>query len=137
MKSLRLGVNIDHVATVRNARGGDNPDPIRAALMAQAGKPWAYYHAHNEYLQLAYEGGAVALALLAAWLWTHRRAFRGAHGPSLVALGLVAVAWFPFHVAAMAGPLLVLLGLATAPVILTDEECARALMCEATPEGVA
>ena len=36
MKSLRLGVNIDHVATVRNARGSDNPDPIRAALMAQA-----------------------------------------------------------------------------------------------------
>lgn len=36
MKSLRLGVNIDHVATVRNARGGDNPDPVRAALMAQA-----------------------------------------------------------------------------------------------------
>jgi len=36
VRSLRLGVNIDHVATVRNARGGDNPDPIRAALMAQA-----------------------------------------------------------------------------------------------------
>jgi pyridoxine 5-phosphate synthase len=33
---LRLGVNIDHVATVRNARGGDNPNPTRAALMAQA-----------------------------------------------------------------------------------------------------
>jgi pyridoxine 5-phosphate synthase len=33
---LRLGVNIDHVATVRNARGGDNPDPVRAAMMAQA-----------------------------------------------------------------------------------------------------
>ncbi len=32
---LRLGVNIDHIATVRNARGGDNPDPVRAALMAQ------------------------------------------------------------------------------------------------------
>jgi pyridoxine 5-phosphate synthase len=31
---LRLGVNIDHVATVRNARGGDNPDPVRAALIA-------------------------------------------------------------------------------------------------------
>jgi pyridoxine 5-phosphate synthase len=30
----RLGVNIDHVATVRNARGGDNPDPVRAALLA-------------------------------------------------------------------------------------------------------
>ena len=35
---LRLGVNIDHVATVRNARGGDHPDPVRAAeLAARAG----------------------------------------------------------------------------------------------------
>ena len=31
---LRLGVNIDHVATVRNARGGALPDPVRAALLA-------------------------------------------------------------------------------------------------------
>ena len=31
---LRLGVNIDHVATIRNARGGDLPDPVRAALLA-------------------------------------------------------------------------------------------------------
>jgi pyridoxine 5-phosphate synthase len=31
---LRLGVNIDHVATVRNARGGAHPDPVRAALLA-------------------------------------------------------------------------------------------------------
>ena len=36
MSKLRLGVNIDHVATVRNARGGDNPDPVRAAILAQA-----------------------------------------------------------------------------------------------------
>jgi pyridoxine 5-phosphate synthase len=35
MTRLRLGVNIDHVATVRNARGGDNPDPVRAARLAQ------------------------------------------------------------------------------------------------------
>ena len=34
MRHIRLGVNIDHVATVRNARGGDNPDPIRAAKLA-------------------------------------------------------------------------------------------------------
>jgi len=32
--SLRLGVNIDHVATIRNARGGELPDPVRAALLA-------------------------------------------------------------------------------------------------------
>jgi pyridoxine 5-phosphate synthase len=31
---IRLGVNIDHVATIRNARGGDHPDPVRAALLA-------------------------------------------------------------------------------------------------------
>lgn len=31
---LRLGVNIDHVATIRNARGGVHPDPVRAALLA-------------------------------------------------------------------------------------------------------
>ena len=35
MNKLRLGINIDHVATVRNARGGDNPDPVRAARLAQ------------------------------------------------------------------------------------------------------
>ncbi len=33
---LRLGVNIDHVATIRNARGGDHPDPVKAAIAAQA-----------------------------------------------------------------------------------------------------
>ena len=32
---LALGVNIDHVATVRQARGGAHPDPVRAALMAE------------------------------------------------------------------------------------------------------
>ncbi|GAB6053291.1 pyridoxine 5'-phosphate synthase [Magnetospira thiophila] len=37
-RPLRLGVNIDHVATIRNARGGRHPDPVRAAeLAARAG----------------------------------------------------------------------------------------------------
>ncbi len=35
-KKLRLGVNIDHVATIRNARGGLHPDPVRAAHEAMA-----------------------------------------------------------------------------------------------------
>ena len=34
-RALRLGVNIDHVATVRNARGGAYPDPLRAAKLAE------------------------------------------------------------------------------------------------------
>jgi pyridoxine 5-phosphate synthase len=33
--ALRLGVNIDHVATLRNARGGVHPDPVKAALLAE------------------------------------------------------------------------------------------------------
>ncbi|MBN9018811.1 MAG: pyridoxine 5'-phosphate synthase [Rhizobiales bacterium] len=37
-RNLRLGVNIDHVATIRNARGGDHPEPLRAArIAAEAG----------------------------------------------------------------------------------------------------
>jgi pyridoxine 5-phosphate synthase len=35
-RRLRLGVNIDHVATIRNARGGPHPDPVRAAHAAAA-----------------------------------------------------------------------------------------------------
>jgi pyridoxine 5-phosphate synthase len=38
VQHLRLGVNIDHVATIRNARGGEHPDPVRAAeIVAQVG----------------------------------------------------------------------------------------------------
>jgi pyridoxine 5-phosphate synthase len=36
LRPLRLGVNVDHVATVRNARGGKHPDPLRAAEIAIA-----------------------------------------------------------------------------------------------------
>ena len=36
MPPLRLGVNVDHVATIRNARGGQYPDPVRAAKLAIA-----------------------------------------------------------------------------------------------------
>ena len=35
MSRIRLGVNIDHVATVRNARGEIYPSPLRAALLAE------------------------------------------------------------------------------------------------------
>ena len=34
MRQIRLGINIDHVATIRNARGGIHPDPLRAAMLA-------------------------------------------------------------------------------------------------------
>ena len=35
MKKMRLGINIDHVATVRNARGGNHPDPLNIAMIAE------------------------------------------------------------------------------------------------------
>ena len=35
MNRVRLGVNIDHIATIRNARGEDYPNPLKAALIAQ------------------------------------------------------------------------------------------------------
>lgn len=37
MRKIRLGINIDHVATVRNARGGSHPDPVAAAVLALEG----------------------------------------------------------------------------------------------------
>ena len=51
MKSghLRLGVNIDHVATIRNARGGDHPDPMRAAaIAAEAGADGITIHLRED-----------------------------------------------------------------------------------------
>src|SRR2546421_10365045 len=46
---LRLGVNVDHVATLRNARGGGRPDPVRAALLAiEAGADGITAHLREE-----------------------------------------------------------------------------------------
>lgn len=46
---LRLGVNIDHVATIRNARGGMHPDPLRAAAMvAEAGADGITIHLRED-----------------------------------------------------------------------------------------
>src|SRR3546814_14334086 len=49
MRHLRLGVNIAHVATVRNARGGAHPAPLRAALIARdAGADGIPHHLREE-----------------------------------------------------------------------------------------
>jgi pyridoxine 5-phosphate synthase len=66
---LRLGVNIDHVATIRNARGGAYPDPIRAALIAQeAGADGITAHLREDRRHIIDEDiahliGAIALPL--------------------------------------------------------------------------
>jgi len=49
MRLVRLGVNIDHVATLRNARGGEHPSPIRAAQIAeQAGADGITIHLRED-----------------------------------------------------------------------------------------
>ncbi|CAA9492564.1 MAG: Pyridoxine 5'-phosphate synthase [uncultured Sphingomonadaceae bacterium] len=62
---LRLGVNIDHVATVRNARGGDHPDPVRAALIAaEAGADGITAHLREDRRHITDEDIARLRALL-------------------------------------------------------------------------
>ncbi|MBP6031721.1 MAG: pyridoxine 5'-phosphate synthase [Sphingobium sp.] len=63
---LRLGVNIDHVATIRNARGGDHPDPVRAALLAvNAGADGITAHLREDRRHIRDEDIASLMAALA------------------------------------------------------------------------
>ena len=56
MRTLRLGVNIDHVATIRNARGGPHPDPLRAAQIAiEAGADGITAHLREDRRHIADE----------------------------------------------------------------------------------
>jgi pyridoxine 5-phosphate synthase len=62
---LRLGVNIDHVATIRNARGGDHPDPVRAAVMAvEAGADGITAHLREDRRHIRDEDIASLMAAL-------------------------------------------------------------------------
>ncbi|EQB01344.1 pyridoxine 5-phosphate synthase [Sphingobium wenxiniae] len=63
---LRLGVNIDHVATIRNARGGTHPDPVKAALMAvKAGADGITAHLREDRRHIRDEDIATLIAALA------------------------------------------------------------------------
>jgi pyridoxine 5-phosphate synthase len=62
---LRLGVNIDHVATIRNARGGTHPDPVKAALMAvKAGADGITAHLREDRRHIRDEDIATLIATL-------------------------------------------------------------------------
>ena len=63
---LRLGVNIDHVATIRNARGGDHPDPVKAALAAaSAGADGITAHLREDRRHIRDEDISALMAALA------------------------------------------------------------------------
>lgn len=62
---LRLGVNIDHVATIRNARGGEHPDPVKAALLAvKAGTDGITAHLREDRRHIRDEDIATLMAAL-------------------------------------------------------------------------
>lgn len=63
---VRLGVNIDHVATVRNARGGSHPDPVRAARVAlEAGADGITAHLREDRRHIT-DADIAALSMLCA-----------------------------------------------------------------------
>lgn len=63
---LRLGVNIDHVATIRNVRGGDHPDPLRAAMLAvEAGADGITAHLREDRRHIRDEDISSLMATLA------------------------------------------------------------------------
>ena len=62
---LRLGVNIDHVATIRTARGGEHPDPVKAALLAvKAGADGITAHLREDRRHIRDEDIATLMAAL-------------------------------------------------------------------------
>ncbi len=81
-----------------------------AQLAAQPGRTEVFYQAHNEYLQLFFEGGLVAMACLVGFAWRHRRALMVSG--SAVALGVICAGTFPLHVAPTAATALLVLILA-------------------------
>lgn len=86
---------------------------IPAIERASGGVPAApvFFHAHNDVLQLFYEGGAVALVLACGWLWAHRAVFLGRYGGCWVALLVGSFGHFGFRLAVTGTTALVLLGL--------------------------
>lgn len=72
--------------------------------------------AHSEWVQTVFEGGLVALALVCGWLWSNREMFSSPYAGSVVAMLVMSTAWFIFHNANMALPMLVLLGAAMSPL---------------------
>lgn len=73
-----------------------------------------WLQAHNEYVQILFEGGIVAAAIVVMWLYTHRKAFLvDPWGPAMIAIAVDAAGMFPFQIPAVAILCLVCIGLGT------------------------
>jgi len=72
-----------------------------------------FYRGHNEWLQILYENGIVAVAVLGAWIYAHRRMFSGQYGGAVLATLVCSVGMFGFRLAMTGCIAVVILGLAT------------------------
>lgn len=73
-----------------------------------------FIQAHNEYLQLAVEGGVIALLLLCGWVWSHRASWARPNSlAALCAVGISSLAMFPFQITSTAVLALTVLAFAT------------------------
>ena len=68
---------------------------------------------HSDVLQVLYEGGLVAVLIAGAWLWTQQAMWRGPWRGSAAAVGLLSLAFMPFHLITTGVVALVVLGCAT------------------------
>lgn len=84
---------------------------VPAQVAAGVAAPVLFYQAHNEWLQVLWEAGAVGVALLVGWIWAHRSAFCGRYGGCWVALLIGSFGHFGFRLAVTGATALVLLGL--------------------------
>jgi hypothetical protein len=72
-----------------------------------------FLQGHNEWFQLLYENGVLAVSLVLGWLWSQRKAFTGEYGPALLSVMICSVGMFGLHLAMTGCVALVILGLAT------------------------
>ncbi len=73
-----------------------------------------FVQAHNEYLQVLYDGGLIGLVLVTVWCWAHRGLWRGPSAGMMMGLAVLCVGTFPFHVGTTGLLALALLGVAMA-----------------------
>lgn len=73
-----------------------------------------FLQGHNEWIQLLYENGLVAVGCLCGWLWAHRPAWTGPYGPALLAILVCSFGMFGFRLAMTACVGVMILALATA-----------------------
>lgn len=86
--------------------------PAAQAKTGYVGVIELFLQAHNEFIQLFYEGGLIALVLVGGFLWSHRAMFMTSFGGSLVSILITSCLLFPFHITSLAVVIVAIIGMA-------------------------